>query len=487
MEPYSGRYINCASTEGDVSLSPAVISYQPSITSSVDGLIDELSMLLTSGRLSDRNKALVRSAILPYYSAGDIGRATRIAQQLLFSAPEFHATGVPRVTGVPRQAQAYNDAPAEPYKALVVFVMNGGCDSFNLLVPKGQCQNGDGYNEYVTARGSHALPKTSLDSIDANSPNQNCQEFGVYNALDVVSDLYNNGEALFFANTGVLSKPMNKHDEWVKETSFQLFAHNTMLHEYATGDPYEINAGTGVFGRMLDKLKVKGYQTSANTVSGGDTALTGDQYYNNPVNTVSAGGPSELNKIPSIDNLIDLVKELNANGESDNNYLSETFSGRIASAFAEHEANAEISSNPSFDVPENSYGGSMKDSLNKGFWSIARHMKSRAYRKVNRDIYFVSQRGYDLHASNTLSNLFGSGSRNADENEVGGKANANLQRFIQWLKDEGLWDSTAILMASDFGRSLNPNSGGGTDHGWVRILLNLRFVYRINLCVSLTF
>lgn len=227
MEP--GRYTHCASTEGDVSLSPAIISYQPSITSSVDDLIEELSMLLTSGRLSDMNKALVRSTILPYYSAGDIGRATRIAQQLLFSAPEHHATGVPRVTGVPRQAASYDDSPVQPYKALVVYVMNGGCDSFNLLVPKGQCQNGDGYNEYVKARGSHALAKSSLISIDANSPNQNCQEFGVYDALDVVGELYNNGTALFFANTGVLSKPMNKHDEWVKETSFQLFAHNTMV------------------------------------------------------------------------------------------------------------------------------------------------------------------------------------------------------------------------------------------------------------------
>ena len=222
-----GKVTNCASTEGDTSLSPAIISYQPSTTLSVDDLIEELSMLLTSGRLSDRNKALIRDSINPDFSAGDKARATRIAQQLLFSAPEHHATGVPRVTGVPREAAAYDNPPVQPYKALVVYVMNGGCDSFNLLVPKGLCQNGDGYNEYVTARGSHALAKESLITIDA--PNQNCQEFGVYNALDIVGELYNSGEALFFANTGVLSKPMNKHDEWVKETSFQLFAHNTMV------------------------------------------------------------------------------------------------------------------------------------------------------------------------------------------------------------------------------------------------------------------
>jgi len=243
------------------------------------------------------------------------------------------------------------------------------------------------------------------------------------------------------------------------------------LHEYATGDPYEINAGTGVFGRMLDKLRLKGYHTSANTVNGGATALTGDQYYNNPVHSISATSLSQLNKIPSIDNLVELAKKLNGVGESDNNYLSETFSGRVASAFAEHETNKEISSNPLFDLPiggDGGYGGE-STGLNQKFYTVARHMKTREYRKVNRDIYFVTQRGYDLHASNTLQTLFASAPRNSDENERGGNANKNLQRFITFLKNEGLWDSTAILMASDFGRSLNPNSGGGTDHGWVRM------------------
>ncbi len=224
---------------------------------------------------------------------------------------------------------------------------------------------------------------------------------------------------------------------------------------------------------MLDKLRLKGYHTSANTAGGGSTALTGDQFYNNPVHSISITGPSELNKIPSIDNLVELVKELNGVGEGDNNYLSETFSGRVASAFAEHEANIEISSNPQFDLPlsgTGGYGGST-DGLNKGFYMVARHMKTREYRKVNRDIFFVTQRGYDLHASNTLSTLFGSAPRGSDDNERGGKANEHLERFINFLKSEGLWDSTAILMASDFGRSLNPNSGGGTDHGWVRIWL----------------
>ena len=116
-------------------------------------------------------------------------------------------------------------------------MMNGGCDSFNLLVPQGQC-----YNEYTKARGSHALSQDQLIPITDNSQ-PNCQQFAVNKKFKLLSHLYDKGEALFFANTGVLSKPMTKDDDWVKETSFQLFAHNTMLHEAATGDPYEVNAG----------------------------------------------------------------------------------------------------------------------------------------------------------------------------------------------------------------------------------------------------
>lgn len=45
-----------------------------------------------------------------------------------------------------------------------------------------------------------------------------------------------------------------------------------------------------------------------------------------------------------------------------------------------------------------------------------------------------------------------------------GDANGTLTRFKDFLVNEGLWENTAILMSSDFGRSLNPNSNTGTDH-----------------------
>lgn len=372
---------NCPNTEGDYSLSPATISWTPSSTASVDDILEELNVILTAGRLSTSNKALIKTVMEQYFSSGDVGKAVRIAQQLIFSSPEYHVTSVPRVFDTSRQITGYEQAPATPYKALVVFVMSGGCDSFNLLVPKGLCAVGDQYQEYSNARGSHTIAKTNLDSISTTG--QNCAEFGVNKEFGLLTDLYNKGEALFVANMGVLSKPMNKHDDWKDETSFQLFAHNTMLHEASTGDPYEVNAGTGVWGRMLDMLKENGYQTSANSVSGsGEGALTGDQLYSNPVWSVSTSPLNTMNQyIPTDANLLDYVKQINGVGEEDNSYLSETWSSKLATAFYEYEQEQALDGQ--FEVTN--YGGGGE--LNDRFKAIASHMKSRDVRKVNRDIF----------------------------------------------------------------------------------------------------
>ena len=105
------------------------------------------------------------------------------------------------------------------------------CGSFNLLVPVSGCSAGiDQYEEYVTARGAlHSLPLTNLTTISAATSGQSCDTFGVNNKFSYLAQLYNEGDALFLANTGLLSKHLTKYDDWNDETSFQLFAHNTMI------------------------------------------------------------------------------------------------------------------------------------------------------------------------------------------------------------------------------------------------------------------
>lgn len=178
--------------------------------------------------------------------------------------------------------------------------------------------------------------------------------------------------------------------------------------------------------------------------------LTGDQQYNNPVTGVSTKAPSALNQNPTIENIYDHVKVLNGVGKVDGSVMSEIWSSSVAVALAEQEQMELIASMPEFDI--NNYGEDEAGGLTGRFRAVLEFMKSRNFRKVNREVYVVKQEGYDHHGTNGVSDLFR-------------KANGALQDFVTELKNQGLWENTVIVMGSDFGRSLNTNSNDGTDHG----------------------
>lgn len=134
-----GYHFQCPENEGETHFSPARATYSPPPTASVDDLLDELALLLTAGRLGEKNRAIVKGAVEPAFNSGDVAKAVRIAQQLIFASPEFHSTGITRQkgAGVARTIAGYPPLPngAEEYKAVVVIMLLGGADSFNLLVP----------------------------------------------------------------------------------------------------------------------------------------------------------------------------------------------------------------------------------------------------------------------------------------------------------------------------------------------------------------
>ena len=139
----------CPTVEGDYSTAEGVLAYAPEATT-VDALIDELSLMLTAGRLGDTNRAIVKGAIEPYF-AGNRPKAIRIAQQLITSSPEFHTTGLARKGDKERVITGYTQSPKHDYKAIVYLFMVGGCDSFNMLVPLSGCSTVSIPNVIVTA------------------------------------------------------------------------------------------------------------------------------------------------------------------------------------------------------------------------------------------------------------------------------------------------------------------------------------------------
>ena len=265
--------------------------------------------------------------------------------------------------------------------------------------------------------------------------------------------------------SSLTAKPLTKHDDWLKESKIQLFAHNHMSREQLALDPHDINAGTGVGGRMLDMLKKNGYQTSGNTVDGSSLLNIGDSYYSNPVSTVTTGGIELIDEYSTVgsNEMLNLVKQLNGVCESSNSMLGETWSDRLSTSLFEYETALDINEaikNGDFNMD----GYRAGDGPGMEFRAVAQYMKSRHIRKVDREVYVVGQGGYDMHGGQS------------DLKFKFKEANQALSDFITELKKEGTWEDTVILMGSDFGRSVEPNSNGGTDHAWAGELLFLEYL-----------
>jgi len=143
-------------------------------------------------------------------------------------------------------------------------MLTGGMDSFNLLVPKGDCASMDLYQKYKQVRGNAALEQSDLESII--TPGQHCNEFGVNNRFNLLKDLYAEGDAMFFANIGTLDKPVAKAD-WLQQARTFLFAHNTQQQELMRLDIGKELDLSVVGGRMIDVLKELGSHRPCKRIS----------------------------------------------------------------------------------------------------------------------------------------------------------------------------------------------------------------------------
>lgn len=108
------------------------LSYTP-LNGNPKTIIDELATLLTSGRMSTRNRNIIEKS----YNASN--NSLLVAEQLFLSAPEFHSTGLVRSNDTKRKVGSVSRS-CKAYKAVVHILLKGGCDSYNMLVPHSQCQ-----------------------------------------------------------------------------------------------------------------------------------------------------------------------------------------------------------------------------------------------------------------------------------------------------------------------------------------------------------
>ena len=173
-------------------------------------------------------------------------------------------------------ALAAAQVPTTDYKALVCLFLQGGIDSYNVLVPTGNSE----YNDYAAARTNLALKRTGdagadstntvLPITDTAALGGTGRTFGLHPKLPNLQTLFNANKAAFVCNVGSLVEPLQDiaaYNNVATKKPVGLFSHSDLVRHWMSAVPQSRNQLQGWGGRMADLLT--------------DPANTSDNFFTN--------------------------------------------------------------------------------------------------------------------------------------------------------------------------------------------------------------
>jgi cullin-associated NEDD8-dissociated protein 1 len=379
--------------------------------------------------------------------------ALKHAQKMFLATSEFHTTNLNRAKPEKRPEPTPQVAFGRPYKAVVIMFLNGGCDSYSLLMPHSKC-NGtsvDLYQEYAEVRGPVvAIPKADLLELDVPKGTQPCDKMGLHPSLKTVHQLYKDGDAALLANHGSLVEPITKaqltaRGGATRRTPLALYSHNGQQRAFATVDAGNSNAD-GVLGRMVKELTAqeKPYKSALYSMVGNQRFLQGSGPHVSP-DIVGSTGIQRFGSYEDVKEGFDAILE-----QDSGSLFSQTFSEVLQTSLDKTEFMGALVQNVN---QTSNYTVDPANTWSKQLHEVAKMMKLDATVLQNeRAAYITSAGGYDSHFFGDLSPQF----------DI---LDAGLNQFVTELKAQELWNNVTILLVSDFGRTITSNSQG-TDHSW---------------------
>jgi len=398
--------------------------------------------------------------------------ALKHALKLIAMSPDFHTTSVNRVLPHLRPIPEKQPSFGRDYKAVIVVFLEGGADSYNIVVPHSGCgaagertvvEESDKelfkdddwlYQEYVRERGSDfALKKGSAELLEVDvGADQICRKFGLHKSLPFLRDLYDSDELAIVANMGGLIEPItleqwqNIHKPGAPERPPGVFAHNSMQKNAWTtwagnGDAH------GVLGRMVEKMvkRPKPMKSALYSLYGYQRMVQSSVMTPEIIN--AGEGVVRFRDYAALaDEIAGMV------GNVSESMMSETFAALLQASLRSTEelgedlGNTTLTSGRSFATEES-------NTLAKQFNEVAKIIQlDRTKLEMERSAFYTRLGGWDTHGTVDLVPLLF-------------KVNEALELLVAELKSQGVWDDTTIVVASDFGRTLTSNSQG-SDHGW---------------------
>ena len=344
------------------------------------------------------------------------------------------------------------------YKALVCLFLNGGNDSFNMLIPRQQ----SAYNEYEQVRGGVggtglAIPRANLHQITSSLQNTSAgagySDFGIHPDLPYLKTLYDQGDLAFVSNVGSLIEPTSlvQYNDGSKPLPEGLFSHpDHQVHWQTLVPQVRGSAPKGWGGRMAEVMSHANQQSNismnislsgANVLQSGNTTVP---YIADP------GGVVELKNYGQ-----DPTLQLAVDDILGHHYQS-IYSKTLAEA-NRNSIDASILFKSALDGLSTPFNPSAIEDNTQTYQRlsmVSKIMEARTALSMNRQIFFVERGGWDHHNEllDPQSGLF------IELNEA-------IEIFWTAIQSMGLQNNVVLYTASDFGRTLTSN-GSGSDHAW---------------------
>ena len=344
------------------------------------------------------------------------------------------------------------------YKALVCLFLNGGNDSFNMLVPRQQ----SAYNDYEQVRGGVggtglAIARGDLHQITSSLQNTSTGagygDFGIHPDLPYLKTLYDQGDLAFVSNVGSLIEPTSlvQYNDGSKPLPEGLFSHpDHQIHWQTLVPQVRGSAPKGWGGRMAEVMSHANQQSNismnislsgANVLQSGNTTVP---YIADP------GGVVELKNYGQ-----DPTLQLAVDDILGHHYQS-IYSKTLADA-NRNSIDASVLFKSALDGLSTPFDPSAivdNTQTYQRLSMVSKIMEARTALSMNRQIFFVERGGWDHHNEllDPQSGLF------IELNEA-------IEIFWTAIQSMGLQNNVVLYTASDFGRTLTSN-GSGSDHAW---------------------
>jgi uncharacterized protein (DUF1501 family) len=339
---------------------------------------------------------------------------------------------------------------SEGYKALVCVFLQGGNDQANTLVPVDAAS----YPSYASLRGGLALPLSGLQAtaLATSTGLPAGRQMALAPALTPLKPYFDIGKMAVLLNIGPLVQPTTL-DQFRRGTvplPPKLFSHND---QQSVWQSYQQESAQPGWGGRLGDLFMSGNGKAAFTcvnLSGNAAYLSGDQVV--PY-MLSPQGPAPLQ---AADGMMygsaacsDLFKKM-VTQTSSTHVMAQLHAQIMQRAVtAQGDLSSALAKVPALSTPF-----TQGNRLSAQLQMVARMIAARSSLGLQRQVFFVTLGGFDLH-----DNL---GSQHPIL--LGQVADA-LKSFVDATNELGVADRVTTFTASDFGRTLTSN-GDGSDHGW---------------------